>query len=922
MSAIPLSPGVEIQQRFAIATGSATPRLAPCIVGPQAFLARYSEEIERPDTRLGTYDPVGSLLSSGDMGQFFPWENKPAGSMIDNDYVQLHIENAMLRYFSKTDNGVLVAARNRLQHPNLVFGTNGSATMSASLGDRGPRVGDTVVVRGTHETANDVELVTRIQAITGDLLNPVIGTPVKASTNPSTQVAGNTVTELVNVSENELTAAGTYDGLDLGKISETYTITVITASTSALSAARVNIISASGTDNQYNVPAGSAIETATPVGTRGVTMEFAANQLNVGDSFRIVANAAYAAPSLVAGSAYTGKVDRTYIVEVVVGGDYGTAKVRVSTQAGDDSSGPTTILVGSGATSAAFPIGSNSLTGTFSATNGLRKGEVFTIQVQSAKVGTLDTLVLAHNLPPIVDLGDELDACHLQFFVRRNLTLDRKSLSSPGEYIFTSTNTELTVLAGIHAMEPTWTVSGEAVPIPIIADPLLPGTNTLFATFRAWYTPSTSLQSISANNSIDDAMPGPGGPDNPLKYGVTKAQLNAGGNTVFYVNTGNPNSLVNWQNAFALLDKSRSPYGVAVLSDDTDVLDLGSAHVESRSSSTRKMYRTFLTGSTSHRQSVIVSADTTSDEAVALATLTDNPDSIATDYTLLTVTSENVDFEELGVRPLDKLRFFFEADAWGDETYQTFVVDSVLGADRLLLASGPDAPQVIPVRFEIVRDNKAADIIASVTRVKSRFATRRSRFIGFSRFTDGDYAVPGYFVAAAVAGLRAFAAPNQSLTNLGISGFDGVEDLELFDYDQLNQLAAAGVMIIDRDIATNRLFIRHAVTCADFSNELEREEMYTAITDTVSLYLDGLFRPYIGQANAVESMVAIIRSRLIAAQAVLIDTDRTEERGGLIVGFENIDVRRSVIFKDTITVSLDLLVPGPLNRLSISLLVQ
>src|SRR5262245_41127079 len=88
---------------------------------------------------------------------------------------------------------------------------------------------------------------------------------------------------------------------------------------------------------------------------------------------------------------------------------------------------------------------------------------------------------------------------------------------------------------------------------------------------------------------------------------------------------------------------------------------------------------------------VIVDPTKTTDGLEAMAILEDNPDALATQYTLLTVTTGNANFVANGVEPGDVVRYLFSLDLYGVLTYSEFIVDHVVNEDQLVLATGHTA---------------------------------------------------------------------------------------------------------------------------------------------------------------------------------------------------------------------------------------
>jgi len=101
---------------------------------------------------------------------------------------------------------------------------------------------------------------------------------------------------------------------------------------------------------------------------------------------------------------------------------------------------------------------------------------------------------------------------------------------------------------------------------------------------------------------------------------------------------------------------------------------------------------------------------TSSDSSVVLATLIDDPDTDGTQYSKLVVTSGNVDLDSTTNRTKsgDIVRYLFDTDGHGNETYTEFVVDRVLADNSLILTTAHTGTLTTPERVEITRDKTSS----------------------------------------------------------------------------------------------------------------------------------------------------------------------------------------------------------------------
>ena len=74
-----------------------------------------------------------------------------------------------------------------------------------------------------------------------------------------------------------------------------------------------------------------------------------------------------------------------------------------------------------------------------------------------------------------------------------------------------------------------------------------------------------------------------------------------------------------------------------------------------------------------------------------LATVQDDPDTSGTQYTIVEVPANNVNFLALGVKAGDTLRAQFSVDSLGATIYEEFQIDAVLSENSVRLVTGLDA---------------------------------------------------------------------------------------------------------------------------------------------------------------------------------------------------------------------------------------
>jgi hypothetical protein len=909
-------PQLIVRQRFAITPIAAVNPRSACITGPHAQLFRYNVDDEKLLISLGESDFTSD--------EVYSWPNKPVGATVDTDYVKLFLEEARLRYFRRASGGSGTAGMvtdypNRVRISSYALADNGASFPAhASLGDRGVKVGDLVKVRGA-----DGELEATVRSLIADVVAGSLGSLSKGSNNAATQSA---VAQVQNIGDDNAISVmvdGTaYDGLASGYISEEYTVEVTTPSTGGdMTTALLKITSLSGTDDQDDVSP-AAVNTYFDIGTRGGQIKFTdtpgssvsseaveddipPRDLSIGQKWRVVFKQAFTNPTPVRAGTYTGDTDTTYIATITTGGAIGTAQFTVTTTNGFDYGDPITIA----AHTTAYALGSYGATISFT-NNPLRKGDKYYIPATAPSEGYLKTVELSDDLPSDIRSDTDLE---VSFYMVKNLELTKNRLPDPPNTNWTATESQFTVNDSPTVFDSEWTVDDEEVAIPIEQA-------NLFVEYRAWLTTYVGTYDSLSDPAEAADMLGTIHPDNPLGYGVWLAAQN-GSNLVYFNAVADPDDTTEWTDALSFWVGAKNVYTMVPLTDDPAIHDLWLGHCVSESADEVKRWRRCAVAPTVDRNKVIVNDTTTDDEETAMATLDDDPTVSGTSYSLLTVTSGNALFITNNVRAGDTVRYLFDVDGFGDETYTEFVVEEVVSENTLRLTTGHTEEVDLAQRVEVWRFLKRTDLAAEIADKVGVYGNRRAIAIANSVVLAGGATVPAYFAAAAYAGMRGGVNPHQPLTRADVIGIQGAGSIiDGLNADQLNTIAAAGGLIMFQPEAGASIQIRHAITTSTLSLN-EQDEMFGSNFDSVSYSLASVLEPFIGRANVVPDTISLVRSAL-AGQITELQTVTYSALGPQVLDSEDtviVDVRRHSVLRDQIVAQVRLDLPYALNVIDLTL---
>lgn len=172
-------------------------------------------------------------------------------------------------------------------------------------------------------------------------------------------------------------------------------------------------------------------------------------------------------------------------------------------------------------------------------------------------------------------------------------------------------------------------------------------------------------------------------------------------------------------------------------------------------------------------------------------------------------------------------------------------------------------------------------------------------------------AVPGYYLAAALAGQVAGKRPEAPLTNSGVSGFYGVyRSNEVFQQSYLDTMAEGGTWIFEGK-GPNAVVTRHQLSTAATTVQT-RELSITTQIDYAAKFLRDLVSPLIGKYVISDGFLKNLNAALVGGAQSLVDN-------GYLRDLKVTSVYQDENNPDTIRADFDLLPLYPLNYLKITL---
>jgi hypothetical protein len=940
-------PQALIYQEFTLAPTALTEPLRACPVGPQYALFRYSDSDEKATIKVtDSYEP--------DADESFLWPGRPAGGVVDTDYTQVYIDDALLQYYSDPGGDasniqVVDGYRNRIRFDALVLQTKNGFSRSGVFLDRDVAVGDVLDISAS-ACGDPYSIRAQILELVADEIPAVIDAAEAESGNNATQSESSsydqTAGALNNVCIESVDTSG-YDGREDGQISETYEVEVVKSGSGGdAETAILRVTALSGTEDPVEITP-EDFGVATDIGGRGLTVTFNndgcgsssspsagvdADDFIVGQKWQVEVNQQYTVPTVSSGGTYLGAYDTTYIVEVSKGGDIGTAEVRISTTTGVDASGPVVVT----ALGTAVVVGTQGVTLTFvTGPQGLVTGDRFLIGVETVGEGAVKTVVLSTPLPPALrgicevigsssssssSSGTPPDLAVI-FYIKKDIEVEENREGYAPLVNWEQSETQITTKAGIIAYDATWTNGGVMQPLPV-------KDGEVYVSYRAlifqWVG---SVGTISDVSDINDQFSQAAviDQDNPLVYGVYNALLNSNGEDVKFTAVGasSPMELEDWIDALEVLKGRSDVYSLVPLTYDKEVIDAFVSHVEAMSAADVGRWRIawFTQQAVTEKAVYTTSLDPTREGEVVLATITDDPDTTGTQYTLVTAEGEKFLTGGVSISPGDIVRAQYQDDGFGNTTYSEYVIDAVQNDEEIRLVSGPSSPIITPSKIEIWRNLNKTQIATEMALKPGLWTSRRAYLVWPDEVGNAGETVPGYFLCCSLAGLRGASLPHRPLTNVEIIGWDDLtRTTEFFNEPQLNTLAAAGWWIVTRDPNDGTVYTRHQLS----TNNLDlnrKEQSVTTNVDSISYTLLNRLKVYIGRGNVTPVMLGIVEGEILSVLDYFSNFTVQDILGPQIISYEIARLEQSELLKDRIIADIPIVIPYPFNNAEVHLII-
>jgi len=615
------------------------------------------------------------------------------------------------------------------------------------------------------------------------------------------------------------------------------------------------------------------------------------------------------------GGTYNGPIDLTYVLTVMRGGAFlagnnsnlsSCARVSITSSSIDGS--PTVNVSQNGV----FAVGSYGVTAKFETAvlaGGLVEGDIYLINCQAAHNDIVNIVETYDTLPASfingADESWEISSLRMVKDYQLNQVISSDSVDLNYEIV----DQAIKISSGITTTDPLVTIASVCVPLEVMSADIFVEHRDLVI------TNSISIGSLSSTDQVE-AVLGTIHPDNALAQGVYDALLNSAGVVVYFCAVGS-NDLAGYTQVLGLAKKSDLYYGLVPLTFNRAVQDAVVGHVNGESTAQLAKWRVTWLSSPIVNSALLY--DTQANGSDWVATVIDDPVLAGTQYTYVNMAGAS--FITDGVRPTDKFLINFGTAADGSLVYEEYVIADVRTETSLALVSGPASAITVATKAQVKRVFTKDEQIDNLAAVGSGYNNRRVRMVFPDTTKDGEIVKPGYFVAAALAGLRSGVVPHQGLTNSEVLGFTDLRATVItYSEDQLNRLAAQGYFIVTQDVLGSTPYVRHQLT-TDASSLNMAEDSVTTNVDSISYGLFRQLKPFIGIYNVHPKAVDVIRHIVDKELHYRLNNTFTARAGNQLTSYKIVTLAQNPTFKDHIDIELEIGVPYPINFITVKLFV-
>lgn len=447
-------------------------------------------------------------------------------------------------------------------------------------------------------------------------------------------------------------------------------------------------------------------------------------------------------------------------------------------------------------------------------------------------------------------------------------------------------------------------------------------------------TNSTEVGVITDITTIESIL-GPVDPSNPIAQGVYHAKLGAGSDIPVYYVTLASDDVEGYTTALNIISKTDSAYGtnnkiygVVPMTQNSNITGLFETHVSGDTASGMSHYSQAKWRSTWISRSLTTSeiiVDLKPDGNTYTATVGDDTTVTGTQYKLVTIAGGKL--ITAGVRAGDSVLLNFRVNQQQDTVYDTYTVAQVRTETTLSLVEELSAAITTPTRVKIQRNYTGNEIAQSWAEATQAANSRRVKYVFPSQFKWLGEAIPSYYMAALLAGIKSAILPHQGMTNMtltsGIDQTDGVwQTYATLSPEDLDIIAGSGTFIVAQKYINDTPYVRHQLTTAYDEGATYREDSVTSNVDHISYAIHERLKPFIGRYNLNPDTMHLANAELEAELRYRMSGDNSSiTAGNQLLGYTVTQFTRDTILRDKATAKIVADVPTPWNTARITFVV-
>lgn len=466
------------------------------------------------------------------------------------------------------------------------------------------------------------------------------------------------------------------------------------------------------------------------------------------------------------------------------------------------------------------------------------------------------------------------------------------------------------------------------------------------AAYRALRTASANKFIEIATDALITSNVGAFHPENPLSVGVTLMAANTG--TAVYAIPVESDDEAGYLKALSILE-SKEVYNVAVLTQSLTIQGYLKTHVDAMSLPSKGKWR--VAWGNLAEPSEAVTPATAGASLILTVTLPGGvPTGTAYIYDAKSDFSVSVNIGDY-VKVISQSNVSVTLPSAGSQSstnslgqteyFRVYKVLEKINSSKLKLEivpyEGSDAIYT-PVansevqaetatyitKFQVIKALTTSEKAQYIANIAASFSDRRYLYITngtcIVSYQGSNYELPGYYIAAALAGLSAGTLPHQPLTNYPIAGLVGVRggSEKYADTDQ-GVIAAGGGWLVVQDILDASLPYTWQQLTTSQGGIKEQEFSFTKNLDEISKALVINHRRFPGRNNNVPEARAAIESQAIA----VLDGRKTRSYnsplggalGTQIITYTFGGVLADPVIKDLAYADITVELPLPLNTI-------